>query len=71
MVKTKKKSAHKCKLVLSYDNDSDSDTVDTLTIAEQSDEALSQDNTKKKRRAKLLMSAEPENALIDWIRQTP
>ena len=55
-----------------YDNNnSDSDSVDTLAITEQPDEALSHDSTKKKKkRAKQVMSTKKEDAVTDWITET-
>ena len=50
-------------------NDAESDTVDT---AEGPDEAFHRKVlTKRKRHAKQVMSADREDALIDWIRETP
>ena len=43
-----------------------------MPTAEQSDEALPQESSdRKKGHAKQVMSAEREDALIDWIRETP
>ena len=75
MPKTKKKSVciRKCMPVLNNNDDSDSDTVDDLETAEQPESGyvlLQETVKKKKRRAKKVMSADTEDVLIEWIRDT-
>ena len=58
--------------VVSDTKDTDSDTVDIPATAEHHDETLAQQSTEKKtRHAKLLMSADQEESLIDWVRESP
>ena len=76
MPRTKKKSVctRKPTPVVADNDDSDSDPVDDLQTAEKPEEVLSQEkesNEKKKRHAKNVMFAETEDALIEWIRETP
>ena len=72
--KTKSFCNRKYMHVLSYNNDSDSDTVDNVATVAQpvSEDVLSQETVEKKtRHAKQVMSADTEDTLIDWIRETP
>ena len=55
------------------ENDSGCDTFGTLGgVAQQPDEALSyKSSDNKKKSAKQIISAEMEDDLINWIRETP
>ena len=71
---TKSVWACKTKPVVTDNDNSDSDTVDNLATAEQQSLRRCYPNKllkRKKRHAKNLMSADTEDALIEWIRETP
>ena len=60
--------------IVTDNDDSDSETVDNLATAGQPEfeEVLSKETVEnKKRRAKTGMTADTEDALIEWIRETP